>query len=106
MQEFQNPNSSYDPDFPPPNHRQPTALIDAKGWLCIQERYGLTSRERQIAELVCLGDKNDSIAQTLSISPGTVKTHLRNIYRKVRVQSKIAMLLHFVAVIRHHTANS
>jgi len=84
------------PDQPPPT------LIDRKGWLYISERYGLTSRECQIAELVCQGDKNDTIAQTLSISLGTVKTHLRNIYRKVRVQSKIAMLLQFVAAIRRH----
>lgn len=86
--------------------RPPVTLIDATGWLYVQHTYGLTSRERQIAELVCRGDKNDTIAQVLSISPGTVKTHLRNIYRKVRVQSKIEMLLHFVAAIRQRTIRS
>ena len=105
MQEQSKTESSYAAESRPADARLPLTLIDNKGWLYIQERYSLTCRERQIAELVCQGAKNNTIAHTLTISPGTVKTHLRNIYRKVRVQSKIAMLLHFVAAIRHH-ANS
>ncbi len=75
-------------------------LLDAKQWLYVQNRYNLTARERQIAELVCQGLRNDSIAKHLRITPGTVKTHTRNIYRKVRVKSKIAMLLRFVSDAR------
>ena len=104
MRYTSNTDISNERDFRP-NHPS-VALIDGKGWLYIQHRYGLTSRERQVAELICQGDKNDAVAQTLSISPGTVKTHLRNIYRKVRVQSKISMLLHFVAAIRHRSNDS
>lgn len=75
-------------------------LLDAKQWLYVQNRYNLTPRERQIAELVCQGLKNGNIAKHLRITPGTVKTHTRNIYRKVRVKSKIAMLLRFVSDAR------
>ena len=77
-----------------------TILLDTKQWLYVQNRYNLTPRERQIAELVCQGLRNGNIAKHLRITAGTVKTHTRNIYRKVRVKSKIAMLLRFVADTR------
>jgi DNA-binding NarL/FixJ family response regulator len=75
-------------------------LLDGRQWLFVQNRYNLTPRERQIAELLCQGLRNCSIAKNLLIKPGTVKTHTRNIYRKVRVKSKIAMLLQFVSDTR------
>lgn len=71
-------------------------LLDRRQWSYVRRRYDLTPREVQIAELVCRGFRNDHIARDLRIRPGTVKTHVRNIYRKVKVKSKIAMLLRFV----------
>lgn len=71
-------------------------LLDSRQWSYVRRRYELTPRELQIAELVCRGFRNDHIARDLKIRPGTVKTHVRNIYRKVKVRSKIAMLLRFV----------
>lgn len=71
-------------------------LLDRRQWSYVRRRYDLTPREVQIAELVCRGLRNDHIARDLRIRPGTVKTHVRNIYRKVKVRSKIAMLLRFV----------
>jgi DNA-binding NarL/FixJ family response regulator len=71
-------------------------LLDGRQWSYVRRRYELTPREVQIAEMVCRGFRNDRIARDLKIRPGTVKTHVRNIYRKVKVKSKIAMLLQFV----------
>lgn len=71
-------------------------LLNARQWAYVQNLYNLTPRERQIAELVCKGLRNGNIAKFLQIKPGTVKTHTRNIYRKVHVKSKISMLLKFV----------
>ena len=71
-------------------------LLNKKEWLYVRKRYSLTPRECQIAELICQGLHNGNIAKFLRISPGTVKTHTRNIYRKARVKSKIAMLLRFI----------
>jgi DNA-binding NarL/FixJ family response regulator len=75
-------------------------LLDKKQWSYVQNRYSLTPRERQIAELICQGLRNGNIAKNLHITPGTVKTHTRNIYRKVHVKSKIAMLLKFLTDVR------
>lgn len=75
-------------------------LLDKQQWSYVQGRYELTPRERQIAELICQGLRNGKIAKVLQIKPSTVKTHTRNIYRKVHVQSKISMLLRFVTDTR------
>lgn len=75
-------------------------LLDGRQWSYVQNRYNLTPRERQIAELICQGLRSCNIARNLRIKPGTVKTHTRNIYRKVRVKSKIAMLLRFLSDTR------
>jgi DNA-binding NarL/FixJ family response regulator len=78
----------------------PTLLLDRPQWLYLSRRYELTPREVQIAELICRGLRHGSIASRLSIRPGTVKTHIRNIYRKVKVRNKMNMLLRFVSESR------
>jgi DNA-binding NarL/FixJ family response regulator len=84
----------------PKQERQELIPLDKKQWVFVQNRYSLTPRECQIAELICQGLRNGNIAGHLQIKPGTVKTHTRNIYRKVHVKSKIAMLLRFLTEAR------
>lgn len=92
-------------DMGDPNQEHPQSLLlDGKQWMYVQNRYNLTPRERQIAELICQGLRNGNIARSLSIRPGTVKTHIRNIYRKVQVKSKIGMLLLFVTEAKEPSA--
>lgn len=43
----------------------------------------LTKREREIAQLLLCGQTNKSIADRLYISLETVKTHRRNLFRKL-----------------------
>lgn len=71
-------------------------LLDENHWLHIQKRYRMSPRELQIAKLICQGLNNEQIAGNLKIKHGTVKTHVRNIYRRIRVRNKITMLLKFV----------
>ena len=75
-------------------------LLDEKEWLFLQKRYHLTPRELQVAILICRGFNNSEIAKALKIRHGTVKTHLRNIYRRARVKSKITLLLRFVEDVK------
>ena len=67
-------------------------------WTYLQQRYQMTPRELQIAQLACKGLANEQIAQALNVKHGTVKTHLRNLYRKVWVHNKISMFLRFLEV--------
>lgn len=48
----------------------------------------LTRREREVLEQLCEGKSYKMIADTLCISEDTVRHHLKNIYRKLEVNSK------------------
>ena len=48
----------------------------------------LTKREKQVARRVAAGESNKQVAQALGISPQTVSAHLKNIYKKMNVQSR------------------
>jgi len=50
----------------------------------------LSAREREVLELVALGARNASIAESLSISEFTVKRHVQNILGKLGVASRTA----------------
>ena len=77
-------------------------LLDEKQWLFLKKRYNMTPRELQVAILICRGFSNDEVAKALKMKHGTVKTHLRNIYRRTRVKSKILLLLRFVEDINKY----
>ena len=56
----------------------------------------LSPRERDVTALTCLGLTNRQIAARLSLSPETIKTHIRNILFKFGINSK-AELRHILA---------
>lgn len=49
----------------------------------------LTERELEILGLLALGREAQAIADQLTISPNTVRTHLQNIFSKLGVHSKL-----------------
>ncbi len=51
--------------------------------------YSLSTREIQILDLLAQGRRIKEIPDELFISINTVRTHIRNIYEKLQVQSKI-----------------
>lgn len=80
-----------------PNIEHPRiSLLSDEHWFYIRKMYGMSPRELEVARLVCEGCNNDEIAGSLKIKQGTIKTHIRNIYRRIRVRNKIEMLLKFV----------
>ncbi len=94
--------------MPPPKTKKPldkdsSLFIRPKGilgrdeyWMFLKSRYQLTARETQVAILICRGFSNDEIAHALKISQSTVKTHLKNLFRRVRVNNRILLLLRFI----------
>ena len=64
----------------PPSHLQPDfpSLADP-----------LTIREQEILEELIQGKSNRQIGENLFVSIYTVKTHLRNIYNKLEVNSRL-----------------
>lgn len=69
--------------------------INAQQWSFLQRKYHFTPRELQLAIAVCRGCNNKQIAEKLEIAEYTAETHLRNVYRKVGVNSKVSLLLNF-----------
>jgi DNA-binding CsgD family transcriptional regulator len=52
----------------------------------------LTPQERRIAKLAVEGLKVRQIAESLSLSPRTVETHLQKVYQKLNVSSQIELM--------------
>lgn len=56
--------------------------------LLIVKKYSLSNREKDVLELLNMGQSNLQIAGELSISENTVKRHVNNIFKKTEVQSR------------------
>ncbi len=56
------------------------------------ETYNISDREVEIIEAVVVGKTNKEIAAALFISINTVKTHIKNIYRKLEVKNRVQLL--------------
>jgi len=54
--------------------------------------FELTRRERQTVELLLQGMTTKEIAQSMGLSPNTVKTYLRQIMTKMRVSTRTGII--------------
>lgn len=54
----------------------------------LAEKFGLTEREAEILELVAVGRSAQYIADELTISYNTVRTHIKHVYEKLNIHSK------------------
>ena len=55
----------------------------------IQKNTNLTQREIEILKLLSIGVTNEEIAEKTFITLNTVKTHLYNIYKKIKVKNRL-----------------
>ena len=58
---------------------------------------GLSPREREILELLAAGFPNKQIAARLGLTDGTVRWHLRHVYNKLHVRSRMEAALKFLS---------
>ena len=54
---------------------------------------GLTDRESEILALITQGKSNAEVAELTFLSPNTVKSYIRNVYRKIGVASRTQAVL-------------
>jgi two-component system, NarL family, nitrate/nitrite response regulator NarL len=52
----------------------------------------LTARERQVIALAAVGSSSKMIGNRLGLSAGTVQIHLHNIYQKIGVANRTALV--------------
>jgi len=62
----------------------------------IWKEFELTERERETIELLVQGMTTKEIAHAMNISPNTVKTYLRQIMAKMRVQTRTGVIGKFL----------
>ncbi|WPE19309.1 hypothetical protein ShzoTeo12_04730 [Shinella zoogloeoides] len=53
---------------------------------------GLSPRERQIALLLIDGGCAKTISRDLTIAPGTVRNHIKTVYRKLGLHSQVELM--------------
>ncbi|MCL2544708.1 MAG: LuxR C-terminal-related transcriptional regulator [Clostridia bacterium] len=61
------------------------------------ESLDLTAREKEVTALLLAGDSQKMIAAKLNVSFSTVSFHMRNLYRKLNIQSKGELFALFLA---------
>jgi LuxR family transcriptional regulator, positive regulator of biofilm formation len=70
-------------------------ILDEKGSEkpFIKSTHGLTGREVEILSLIAIGATNEEIAEKLFISVNTVKTHVYNLFHKIKVPNRLQAAL-------------
>jgi DNA-binding NarL/FixJ family response regulator len=63
----------------------------------VSEVEGLSPREREILELLANGYPNKEIAARVGLTDGTVRWHLRHVYNKLHVRSRMEAALKFLS---------
>nr|WP_290666692.1 response regulator transcription factor [Ardenticatena sp.] len=53
----------------------------------------LSEREHEVVRLVCMGLKNEEIANRLYVSESTIRHHLSTIYRKLNVRDRVNLVI-------------
>jgi len=79
--------------------KQVLRLFTAKPSL--PENYNLSVREREILHLVVAGYNYKEIADKLFISWETVRSHVKKIYEKLQVNSKVAAVNKFLSISKN-----
>lgn len=73
---------------PPPRRAGSATGLDWPG-----RREGLTDREAEILALITQGKSNAEVAALTFLSPNTVKSYIRTVYRKINVASRTQAVL-------------
>jgi len=58
-----------------------------------KRKYYLTRREREILQLIAQGKTNKEISKMLFISTETVKSHIKNIFKKLNIKNRVEAIM-------------
>ena len=77
-----------------------SCLFQTETWHQVREALSLSPRELQIVQSVFDDDSELVISRKLSISRHTVHTYMERVYRKLDVQSRVALVVRVIAVLQ------
>lgn len=63
------------------------------------KNFGLSPQEQRVAEMVLVFKSNQEISDEFGISVNTVKQHVKNIYRKLRINKRIELIARFMKLL-------
>ncbi|GAA0179322.1 hypothetical protein SH2C18_22120 [Clostridium sediminicola] len=58
----------------------------------VLDSFAFTDREMDVLKLIMIGETNLKISENLHISVNTVKTHVKNIYKKIDVSNRVQLI--------------
>jgi len=67
---------------------------------------GLSKREAEVAEKVCQGLSNNEAAAELFVTEKTIKFHLTNVYKKMKVKSRTQLIVWSAPFLSFETKNT
>lgn len=67
----------------------------ARDWTALQAFHGLTAREQEVVDLLCLGWSNAAIGDRLGLTEKTVKNHLNHAFAKLGVASRAEAIVYW-----------
>ncbi|WP_165053610.1 helix-turn-helix transcriptional regulator [Adlercreutzia sp. ZJ176] len=87
--------SSGSEPIPMPEPRAEEPAVDRLASQCraVSSRYGLTTRETEVMELIARGHSGPAIAEMLFISENTMRTHSKRIYAKLGIHKKQELIV-------------
>lgn len=69
-------------------------------WRLIAQRLELSGREHDILECLFAADSEKEIATRLSMSAGTVRTHLKRLHAKLGVHNRLQLVRAVIAAVQ------
>jgi DNA-binding CsgD family transcriptional regulator len=80
----------------------PADTVGANNVAALEDFAGgvLSARERQIMTMILQGHSTQSLAHHLDISPGTVKIHRKNVYRKLNISTQAELFAAYLAFVQ------
>ena len=69
-------------------------------WRYVRDRFEFTSQQAKVVALVLRAACDKKVANELHLGLATVRTHLRKIYEKVRVQDRAELIVRLINVAR------
>jgi len=71
-----------------------SALLNEREWADVVSSFRLSGRELQVVRGVFDNRTEKALAADFGIAPCTVHTHLRRLYRKLSVTTRVELVLH------------
>lgn len=75
-------------------------LFAANEWKSLSATLRLSPRQAQVARLICLGLSKDQMAKRLRISEPTARLHVKELFRKLRINDRVGVPVRLVVAGR------